>query len=526
MKLRLTAWALVAAPVAVLVAIGTPSCSNASKSPVGLAAGCSINSDCNNPFVCAFSLCHQQCAASRDCSAGERCIENDGVGVCELKAESSCAMGKTCTGALQCGPDQQCRAPCTPANESTACAQLQVCSGGLCYDPGELDGTAGNEGGSSSGSEAGGSSSGGDASPDGPVVEAGPLGYVPSNLGTVTIADGGIPDAGADAAPPAIIGADGGLDWSKAVDVSITTACSAACLGPGITITQSGMSPATLYVVKTLTVASGQILTLNGPNPVIIASLGDVDIQGSVNVNGFYGSYSPGAGGWPPAGMNANGPQGPGAGGNAQSATYPTSGAGGGSYCGTGGKGGGTGLIAPGGSTYGNAQNVPLLAGSAGGYAVSTTFGSFSGGAVQISSATSIIVRGVGFINAGGAGAMGGGASGGAILLEAPTVTIQGTLAANGGAGGSYSAGVGAPATPSNVAAVGTGNGGAGTAGATINGAVGMPSDAGSVSANGGGGGGAGYIRINVGSGGAILDGGTISPDLTTTCATEGKIAQ
>ena len=313
MKLRVATWVLVAAPLAVLVAVGTPSCSNASKSPEGLAAGCSINSDCNNPLVCAFSLCHEQCAASRDCSAGERCIETNGVGVCELPGESSCAMGKACTGALQCGPDQQCRAPCTSANVSTACAQQQVCSGGLCYDPSELDGTSGSEGGSSSGSEAGSSSgSGGDGSADGPVVEAGPLGYVPSNLGTVNIADGGIPDAGADAAPPAIIGADGGLDWSNAVDVSIMKACSAACLGPGITITQSGMSPATLYVVKTLTVASGQTLTLNGPNPVIIASLGDVDIQGSVNVNGVYAGFYPGAGGWPPAGMNSAAPAGTG----------------------------------------------------------------------------------------------------------------------------------------------------------------------------------------------------------------------
>ena len=101
-----------------------------------------------------------------------------------------------------------------------------------------------------------------------------------------------------------------------------------------------------------------------------------------------------------------------------------------------------------------------------------------------------------------------------------------GTLAANGGGAGSYNAGVGQPATPSNVAALGTGNGGAGSAGPTINGAVGTPSDAGVANLNGGGGGGAGYIRINVGSGGAILDGGTISPDLTTTCATQGKIAQ
>jgi hypothetical protein len=402
------------------------------------------------------------------------------------------------------------------------CLVGQLCTSDVCYDPGELDGSSGNEGGSSSGGGSG--SGGGDASPDGPNVEAGPLGYVASNLGTVTIADGGIPDGGD--AGIAIIGADGGLDWSNAVDVSITANCSATCLGPGITLTQSDAdhSPATLYVVKSLKIASGTILTLNGPNPVIIASLGDVDIQGAVNANGVYVSLYPGAGGWPPAGMNSAAPQGPGAGGNGFSPTYPASAAGGGSYCGTGAKGTGTGLIAPGGSTYGSPQNVPLLAGSAGGYYSGTSYSGFSGGGVQISSATSIIIRNVGLINAGGAGAYGGGGSGGAILLEAPTVTVQGTLAANGGGGGVDST-FGAGATPSSTPAAGGANGGAGSAGPTINGSLGVIGDAGTTF-YGGGGGGAGYIRINAGAGGAILDAGTISPDLTTTCATQGMLTQ
>ena len=455
MKLRATAWAIVATPVAVLVAIGTPSCSSSSKTPEGLAQGCSINTDCNDPLICAFSLCHEQCAASRDCSGGEACVKINGNGVCQLPSEAPCSATKACETGLVCGQDSQCRAPCMTVSD---CLAGQLCTAMVCYDPGELDGSTGTEGGSSSGGEAGGSS-GGDASPEGSVVvEAGPLGYVPSNLGTVTI-------------------------------------------------------------------ASGQILTLNGANPVIIAALGPVDIQGSVNVNGVYASLYPGAGGWPPADNNGAAPQGPGAGGNGLSPTYPTSGAGGGSYCGTGGKGAGTGLIAPGGGTYGNAQLIPLLAGSAGGYADNTSYSSFSGGAVQISSATSIIVRTVGFINAGGAGALGGGGSGGAILLEAPTVTIDGTLAANGGGGGSYSAGVGAGATPSNTAAAGIGNGGGGSAGTTINGTAGQLGDAG-INAYGGGGGGAGFIRINTGPGGAVLDAGTISPALSSSCMTQGMLAQ
>jgi hypothetical protein len=41
----------------------------------------------------------------------------------------------------------------------------------------------------------------------------------------------------------------------------------------------------------------------------------------------------------------------------------------------------------------------------------------------------------------------------------------------------------------------------------------------------GGGGGGAGRIRINTQSGSATLTGATLSPDSTTSCVTQGKVA-
>ena len=55
------AWALLAVP-ALAAALGMTSSCNSSKSAVGLGAGCAINSDCNSPRVCAFGLCHAQCA--------------------------------------------------------------------------------------------------------------------------------------------------------------------------------------------------------------------------------------------------------------------------------------------------------------------------------------------------------------------------------------------------------------------------------------------------------------------------------
>ncbi|HEY1691927.1 MAG TPA: hypothetical protein VGG39_07185 [Polyangiaceae bacterium] len=158
---RSFAWACLALPAALLFVAANPSCSS-SKSPAGLAAGCSLNSDCDNPLVCIFALCHQACEESRDCSDGERCVKVDGTGVCELSTEASCANGKTCEGSLVCGPDQQCRTPCTT---QTDCLGGQVCQSNVCYDPSELDGSGSSSGSASSSggtSSSGGSSSGGD----------------------------------------------------------------------------------------------------------------------------------------------------------------------------------------------------------------------------------------------------------------------------------------------------------------------------------------------------------------------------
>ncbi|MGH7280680.1 MAG: hypothetical protein ACRELY_04085, partial [Polyangiaceae bacterium] len=124
----------------------------------------------------------------------------------------------------------------------------------------------------------------------------------------------------------------------------------------------------------------------------------------------------------------------------------------------------------------------------------------------------------------------GAGGSGGAILLEAPAVTIEGILAANGGGG------QGGPTNPSfdalasdqpaqgSAAAAGlTAAGGNGSAGGNTAGAPGGNGDSQSSVQSGGGGGGAGFIRINTTSGAATIT-GTLSPSATTTCTSQGKI--
>jgi hypothetical protein len=118
-----------------------PSCSSASASAAGLAANCSLNSDCDSPLVCVFARCHDACHDSGDCPVGERCVPSGAAGstadVCQLSQEASCTTA-TCAGGEVCGADGQCRAPC---QTSTTCLALQSCvvnaGVGACYDTGD-----------------------------------------------------------------------------------------------------------------------------------------------------------------------------------------------------------------------------------------------------------------------------------------------------------------------------------------------------------------------------------------------------
>jgi len=520
---RLGAWILVGSPVAVVVAMGLPSCST-NKAAVGLAAGCSLNSDCQSPLVCVYSLCHEACQEQRDCPTGQLCVPSPSGSdhVCQLPSEGSCADGGTCHAQETCSAQGQCGTSCTAANMATTCVSGQECDpNGACV---AATGDAGPGGDASAGDSPSGDSTTGDAPiSDGPAVEAGPLGYVPSNIGSLMIADGGVPVTDGGKSP---LGADGGLDFADAPDVTISGNCSSTCLPAPIVVTQPMGPEASLYVLHSLTVDSSATLAPSDNRPVILAVLGPVDVQGTISVaannyQGFAGATT-----W----IGPSGPQGPGGGGNGGSANFPNSGGGGGSFCGVGGLGGATsGAQAIGGSVYGNATITPLQAGSAGGNSNNNYWGA-GGGAIQISSGTSITVRSVGIITASGGGEYSGGGSGGAILLEAPTLDLQGYVTANGGGGGALcSCGSvpgnngrsdGQPASGATPAGSTIPTGGNGSAGSTVNGSPGTFGDA--STDLGGGGGGAGWIRLNSSSGSATIS-GTISPDLTM-CASQGKL--
>jgi hypothetical protein len=280
-----------------------------------------------------------------------------------------------------------------------------------------------------------------------------------------------------------------------------------------------------LFVMKSLRVAQAGKLHIQGGSPAIVYAVEDIVIDGTVS------GVSTGQ----PAGGFQQDPTGHGGGPGGGEALINYNAAGGGSYCGIGGKGGpGSGGPArAGGKAYGNPEIVPLIGGSSGGGGASLdSSGGTGGAALQLSAGHSITVSLAGVINVGGIGGHandGAGGSGGSLILEAPKVSVHGTLAANGGGAAISNGGSsGQSGQPSAEPALGAApTAGAGSAGKTKDGEDGSgPPDGGVPNDTGGGGGGAGRIRINTSTGSADITGATISPDPMTGCATQGKLNQ
>ena len=163
------------------LASAAPSCSSSSSGLAGLDQGCSINSDCDSPLICAFGRCHSACMESRDCSSGERCVESSAGTVCELPEETTCSASTTCATGLVCASDQQCRAPCVTMAQCVG-GQLCVTSGTVsaCYDSTELDGGVSPVGdGASSGGGDSTTSGGDDSSTLGPEGDAACVSFLP-----------------------------------------------------------------------------------------------------------------------------------------------------------------------------------------------------------------------------------------------------------------------------------------------------------------------------------------------------------
>lgn len=116
-----------------LVASG---CGDDEEVKAAIGVGCVINSDCNEPLVCVFKRCHEQCEETRDCPEGQRCV----IGVppthiCQLPEELKCTYNSECVGEQVCAIDGQCRDQC---KGDLDCLPGQLCVTGTCADPEEL----------------------------------------------------------------------------------------------------------------------------------------------------------------------------------------------------------------------------------------------------------------------------------------------------------------------------------------------------------------------------------------------------
>ncbi len=346
--------------------------------------------------------------------------------------------------------------------------------------------------------------------PDAPAPGC-PLGFTPSNIGKADFCDM-YPQPYANIVITADCSFEGG---------SSSNLCTGLDQIGYVKVDQGNGAPAIdVYIASSWTIAAGATVTLDGSGPLALVARSTIDVEGTIVANNGYTFSGAGKG------------KGPGGGG----AGSATTAGGGGGFCGAGGTGaafaGGT--ASKGGAVYGTQALVPLLPGSTGGSDL--MYAGDSGGAIQLVAGESVTIGTTGVITAPGLGGDGpaGGGSGGAILIESPVVTCDGTLAANGGGGGgegalSVGASLGASGMPNAKPAPGGKNGGKGSAGATVAGGAGQCPAASCVSTNmadnpGGGGGGAGRIRINTMGGSASLA-GVSSPALTSACVTQGTIA-
>jgi hypothetical protein len=357
---------------------------------------------------------------------------------------------------------------------------------------------------------------GDDAPPDVPPAPTAPsLGFAPSNLDQAT-ADG-------------LLGAGGAVAINASCKFDTKTGTNDCLSASGVkffamTQNDAAKSKVAVFAMKSLSIAKSVTVTVTGDVPAIFF------VTGAVTIDGYLLVQPGSAGGASSPGAAASKGAGPGGGGAMVKASHQ--GAGGGSYCGTGGNSGG--------ATYGNPEIRPLVGGSTGGTGGPNGggtgfFAGAGGGAIQITSGVSITIDGVvGAGGSGGAGTAAGGGSGGSILLEAPSITVDGYVAAGGGGGGSDTGKPGGngdiAGSPNISGGGGVQPGGNGGGGLLVSGGSAtytpMPPDQSYDDTSGGGGGGAGRVRFVTKTGAATLrDDGVVSPQPFTLCFTQAKLS-
>ena len=303
--------------------------------------------------------------------------------------------------------------------------------------------------------------------------------------------------------------------------------------------TQVDAPPLAIWVFGDLVVRAP--MTASGDASMIVASASDLRITAAGSFDLGARGLVPGPGGslggtFRTAGDGCGGGGAP-AGAGTSGDTGGTDGGGGGGGFGTDGGAGGSGSGVRGSAGAGSACNAILasvLVGGSGGAGADTSgtvpgpFGGGGGGALQLTAMGELeVAGGISVGGGGGRTAVGnsrdgaGGGSGGAVYLEAPQITLAATggVFANGGGGGSASAGTGSSCSgalaqdgqPNLTAALGShcaiGFGGDGAVGTTT---AKAGADSG---AAGGGGGGLGRIVLHTVPGGSpVIDTTSLSP--------------
>jgi hypothetical protein len=122
--------------VAALVAAACSGSDEEAPRKANLAEVCTLNTDCQEPLVCAFRRCHVQCAENRDCPPGTSCIECDRpFHVCQLADERQCTHNSQCSGKLVCAVDGICRTQCLADRD---CLPSERCAELTCAQPAEM----------------------------------------------------------------------------------------------------------------------------------------------------------------------------------------------------------------------------------------------------------------------------------------------------------------------------------------------------------------------------------------------------
>lgn len=223
---------------------------------------------------------------------------------------------------------------------------------------------------------------------------------------------------------------------------AVTGVWEASSSTPGAGIYDDGKW-AVVFKYSSVNIPAGVTVTFtNHPSgaPVVWLVQGNVVITGTVSLNGADGGQSitipamPGPGGFRGGAASITGAPGSGGFGPGGAAFGSNTGAGG-SYATLGG-------LANAGPTYGNDWNIPLIGGSggAGAAALVSESGGAGGGAILIASRQTITLSGTIRANGGNVPFVpdngGGGGSGGAIRLVADSVTGNGLMQATGGGNG------------------------------------------------------------------------------------------